>query len=94
MRTLLRRPGPQQVHGVRDHDHALIEVVLALAVGSRYRSFDVYNLGRYERQWWQKEALRGADQEHRTVVLKFFRAEALPNAPSLLIHGRKATVAC
>lgn len=58
---------------------------------SRYRSFDVYNLGRYERQWWQKEALRGADQEHRTVVLKFFRAEALPNAPSPLIHGRKAT---
>lgn len=59
--------------------------------GSRYRSFDVYNLGRYERQWWQKEALKGADQEHRTVVLKFFRAEALPNAPSPLIHGRKAT---
>jgi DNA modification methylase len=59
--------------------------------GSRYRSFDVYNLGRYERQWWQKEALRGADQEHRTVVLKFFRAEALLNAPSPLIHGRKAT---
>lgn len=59
--------------------------------GSRYRSFDVYNLGRYERQWWQKEALRGADQEHRVVVLKFFRAEALPNAPSPLIHGRKAT---
>ncbi|HOE71240.1 MAG TPA: site-specific DNA-methyltransferase, partial [Brevefilum sp.] len=25
-----------------------------------YRSFDVYNLGRYERQWWQKEALEGA----------------------------------
>ncbi|WP_398473241.1 site-specific DNA-methyltransferase, partial [Tardiphaga sp.] len=23
-----------------------------------YRSFDVYNLGRYERQWWQKESLR------------------------------------
>lgn len=29
-----------------------------------YRSFDVYNLGRYERQWWQKEALAGADAEH------------------------------
>ena len=54
-----------------------------------YRSFDVYNLGRYERQWWQKEALQGADDEHRVVVLKFFRAEILNHAPSPLIHGRK-----
>lgn len=30
-----------------------------------YRSFDVYNLGRYERQWWQMERLKGADEEHR-----------------------------
>lgn len=57
--------------------------------GEKYRSFDVYNLGRYERQWWQKEALKGADQEHRTVVLKFFRAEPLSQAPSPLIHARK-----
>ncbi|MBN9539959.1 MAG: site-specific DNA-methyltransferase [Alphaproteobacteria bacterium 65-37] len=56
-----------------------------------YRSFDVYNLGRYERQWWQKEALKGAEDEHRAVVLRFFRAESLPNAPSPLIHARKAT---
>lgn len=54
-----------------------------------YRSFDVYNLGRYERQWWQKEALQGAEDEHRIVVLKFFRAENLSHAPSPLIHGRK-----
>lgn len=55
-----------------------------------YRSFDVYNLGRYERQWWQKEALQGADDEHRRVVLEFFRAEPLLNPPSPLLHGRKA----
>ena len=51
----------------------------------------MYNLGRYERQWWQKEALKGAEEEHRAVVLRFFRAESLPNAPSPLIHARKAT---
>ena len=53
-----------------------------------YRSFDVYNLGRYERQWWQKDRLQGADEEHRRVVMEFYRAEPLPNATSLL-HGRK-----
>ena len=53
-----------------------------------YRSFDVYNLGRYERQWWQKERLEGADEEHRRVVMDFYRAEHLPNAAGLL-HGRK-----
>ncbi len=54
-----------------------------------YRSFDVYNLGRYERQWWQKERLKGADEEHRRVVLEFYRAELLSNFPSPLLHGRK-----
>ena len=53
-----------------------------------YRAFDVYNLGRYERQWWQKEQLKGADDEHRKVVLGFYRAELLPN-PSQYLHGRK-----
>lgn len=55
-----------------------------------YRSFDVYNLGRYERQWWQKERLKGADEEHRRVVLEFYRAEILTQSPSPLLHGRKA----
>lgn len=63
-----------------------------------YRSFDVYNLGRYERQWWQRERLHGADDEHRAVVLAFYRAESFavgashgsPNASSSpLLHGRK-----
>ena len=54
-----------------------------------YRSFDVYNLGRYERQWWQQESLKGADKEHRRVVLEFYRAEPLFNSPNPLLHGRK-----
>ena len=64
--------------------------------GKPYRAFDVLNLGRYERQWWQKEHLKGADEEHRRVVLEFFRAEVLdPNsAPSPLIHGRKGRALC
>jgi len=62
--------------------------------GKSYRSFDVYNLGRYERQWWQKERLDGADEEHRRVVLEFFKAEILSKTPSPLIHGRKGTALC
>jgi len=59
-----------------------------------YRAFDVYNLGRYERQWWQKERLKGADEEHRKVVLEFYRAEVLQNSSSPLIHGRKGNALC
>jgi len=59
-----------------------------------YRAFDVYNLGRYERQWWQKERLRGADEEHRRIVLEFFRAEILQAAPSPMLHGRKGAAFC
>ncbi len=56
--------------------------------GKPYRAFDVYNLGRYERQWWQRERLKGADEEHRKVVLGFYKAEVLP-ASNGLLHGRK-----
>jgi adenine-specific DNA-methyltransferase len=59
------------------------------AEGKPYRAFDAYNLGRYERQWWQKERLKGADEEHRKVVLGFYKAEALDSSPSPLLHGRK-----
>jgi adenine-specific DNA-methyltransferase len=62
--------------------------------GKPYRAFDVYNLGRYERQWWQKDRLQGAEEEHRRVVLEFFRAEVLTNTPSPLLHGRKAGAFC
>jgi adenine-specific DNA-methyltransferase len=59
-----------------------------------YRAFDVYNLGRYERQWWQKERLKGAEEEHRRVVLEFFKAEVLTTPPSPILHGRKAGAFC
>jgi adenine-specific DNA-methyltransferase len=62
--------------------------------GKPYRAFDVYNLGRYERQWWQQERLQGADTEHRRVILEFFSAEVLTNTPSPLLHGRKAGAFC
>jgi adenine-specific DNA-methyltransferase len=62
--------------------------------GQPYRAFDVYNLGRYERQWWQKERLQGADEEHRRVVLEFFKAEVLATPPNPLLHGRKASAFC
>jgi hypothetical protein len=62
--------------------------------GKPYRAFDVFNLGRYERQWWQKEGLKGADEEHRRVVLEFYKAEVLTTAPSPLIHGRKGNALC
>jgi DNA modification methylase len=55
-----------------------------------YRSFDVYNLGRYERQWWQLDRLKGANEEHRATVLKFFRAQPLAGSPSGLLHATKA----
>ena len=54
--------------------------------GRSYRAFDVYNLGRYERQWWQKAHLNGAEDEHRRVVLEFFRAEPLsPKSSAITI---------
>jgi len=75
----------------------LIDVQRTLSQeGKPYRAFDVYNLGRYERQWWQKDALKGADTEHRRVVLEFFKAEVLDPARSSspLIHGRKGRALC
>lgn len=57
--------------------------------GKLYRSFDVYNLGRYERQWWQAERLHGADTEHRATVMKFYKATELVSPPNSLLHGKK-----
>lgn len=62
--------------------------------GEDYRSFDVYNLGRYERQWWQKDRLKGAEEEHRRVVLEFFKSEVLASPSSPLLHGRKGAAFC
>lgn len=62
--------------------------------GKPYRAFDVLNLGRYERQWWQRERLKHADEEHRRVVLEFYRAEVLTHPTSPLLHGRKGSSFC
>jgi len=59
------------------------------AANQPYRSFDVYNLGRYERQWWQMERLKGADEEHRRIVLQFYKASPLTSSTHPLLHGTK-----
>ena len=80
--------GRYAIHTTRKR---LIQVQRELhAQGQPYRSFDVYNLGRYERQWWQVERLKGADHEHRHVVLRFYKAAPLENPPNPLLHGKKA----
>ena len=79
--------GRYAIHTTRKR---LIQVQRELhAAGKPYRSFDVYNLGRYERQWWQLDRLKGADDEHRRVVLRFYKADPLANPPHPLLHGRK-----
>ena len=55
-----------------------------------YRSFDVYNLGRYERQWWQMERLKGADEEHRKSSFNFTRPRRSRIRLDPLLHGKKA----
>jgi adenine-specific DNA-methyltransferase len=79
--------GRYAIHTTRKR---LIQVQRELhAAGKSYRSFDVYNLGRYERQWWQVERLRGADEEHRRIVLQFYKAAPLSTPPNPLLHGKK-----
>jgi DNA modification methylase len=93
-RWIMADLGRFAVHTTRKR---LIDVQRTLhAEGKPYRAFDLYNLGRYERQWWQQDALKGADAEHRRVVLEFFRAEVLDPAKSSspLIHGRKGRALC
>lgn len=81
--------------GVHTSRKRLIDIQRELhAAGNSYRAFDVFNLGIYERQWWQKETLKGADEDHRRVVLEFYRAESLANSPSPLLHGRKGPTLC
>jgi DNA modification methylase len=81
--------------GIHTSRKRLIELQRGLhAEGKPYRAFDLFNLGRYERQWWQKERLKGADDDHRRVVLEFYKAEPVTNASSPLIHGRKGVALC
>ena len=79
--------GRYAIHSTRKR---LIQVQRELHDNNQpYRSFDVYNLGRYERQWWQVERLKGADAEHRRIVLQFYKAAPLDHPPSPLLHGKK-----
>lgn len=79
--------GRYAIHTTRKR---LIQVQRELhEAGKPYRSFDVYNLGRYERQWWQLERLKGADGEHCRIVLQFYKAATLDNSPHPLLHGKK-----
>lgn len=79
--------GRYAIHTTRKR---LIQIQRELhGAGKPYRSFDVYNLGRYERQWWQLDRLKGYDTEHRNVVLKFYKAASLTNPPNPLLHGKK-----
>jgi adenine-specific DNA-methyltransferase len=80
--------GRYAIHTTRKR---LIQVQRELhAEDKSYRSFDIYNLGRYERQWWQMERLKGADNEHRIIVLQFYKALPLTNPPNPLLHGKKS----
>lgn len=75
--------GRYAIHTTRKR---LIQVQRELhAARKPYRSFDVYNLGRYERQWWQLERLKGADDEHRRIVLEFYKAVDFALTPTLYL---------
>jgi adenine-specific DNA-methyltransferase len=79
--------GRYSIHTTRKR---LIQVQRELhQAGKPYRSFDVYNLGRYERQWWQFDRLKGFDDEHRNLVLRFYKAAPLLAAPHPLLHGSR-----
>ncbi len=79
--------GRYSIHTTRKR---LIQVQRELHLqGKQYRSFDVYNLGRYERQWWQQERLHGAGSEHKETVMRFYKASAFVNPPSPMLHGKK-----
>ncbi len=91
-RWLMADLGRFSIHTARKR---MIETQRQLYEADRpYRAFDVLNLGRYERQWWQRERLAGTDDEHRRIVLEFFRADLLTSPPSPLLHGRKGTAYC
>jgi adenine-specific DNA-methyltransferase len=80
--------GRYAIHTTRKR---LIQVQRDLqAEGKPYRSFDVYNLGRYERQWWQLDRLKGDDAQHRQTVLKFYKALAVKTGTNPLLHGTRS----
>ena len=90
-RWIMSDLGRFAIHTIRKR---LIDWRKLHAAGQPYRAFDVHNLGRYERQWWQEDRLKGAEEEHRKVVLEFFQAEVLTHPISPQLHGRKGAALC
>ncbi|HOI24268.1 MAG TPA: site-specific DNA-methyltransferase [Caldisericia bacterium] len=62
--------------------------------GKRAKPFEILNLGKYERQFWQVKAFGRKDEkqalyEYLAFILKLYRAE--PIAGSSHIHGKKGS---
>ncbi|NUN08323.1 MAG: site-specific DNA-methyltransferase [Ignavibacteriaceae bacterium] len=60
--------------------------------GKKAKPFEILNLGRYERQFWQIKAFGKKDEkqalfEYLAFILKLYGAEPLPGSSS--IHGKK-----
>jgi site-specific DNA-methyltransferase (adenine-specific)/adenine-specific DNA-methyltransferase len=84
--------------GIHTTRKRLIQVQRELkAEGKPFRAFEVLNLGRYERQAYlnvglrmsakkKAEALANKEREFRDLILKAYRAEALPDAG--FFHGK------
>jgi site-specific DNA-methyltransferase (adenine-specific)/adenine-specific DNA-methyltransferase len=84
--------------GIHTTRKRLIQVQRELkAEGKPFRAFEVLNLGRYERQAYlniggnlsakkKEQALARKEKEFRDLILKAYRAEALPDAG--FFHGK------
>ncbi len=87
--------------GVHTTRKRLIQVQRELKSGGKpFRAFEVLNLGRYERQAYlnisgrltgkkKEQALAKKEQEFRDLILKAYRAEALPD--SAFFHGKNGS---
>jgi adenine-specific DNA-methyltransferase len=86
--------------GIHTTRKRLIQVQRELKVaGKPFRAFEVLNLGRYERQAYlniggrlagkkKEQALARKEKEFRDLILKAYRAEALPEAG--FFHGKNS----
>ncbi|HBJ87339.1 MAG TPA: site-specific DNA-methyltransferase, partial [Verrucomicrobiales bacterium] len=87
--------------GVHTTRKRLIQVQRELKTGGKpFRAFEVLNLGRYERQAYlnisgrltgkkKEQALAKKEQEFRDLILKAYRAEALPDRA--FFHGKNGS---
>ncbi len=87
--------------GIHTTRKRLIQVQRELKAGGKpFRAFEVLNLGRYERQAYlnisgrltgkkKEQALAKKEQEFRDLILKAYRAEALPDRA--FFHGKNGS---